>query len=119
MKFTPTTAGEFDLTAGIEPRDDEAVKDNNSATTRIKIIDGKIKVLLVETAPRWEFRYLQALLLRDRRVDLKCVLLEGDPEVASAGKGPYLPRFPEQREDLFKYDLVVLGDEDPAALPDG
>jgi len=112
VRFIPESAGEFDLQASIEPRNDETVKDNNSFSQRLKVIDAKIKVLLVDQSPRWEFRYLQAMLLRDRRVDLKCYLVEGDPRIAREGS-PYLPQFPSRKDDLFNYDLVVFGDVDP------
>lgn len=116
VKFTPDTLGEFELTASIEARSDEAVKDNNSRTQRIKVIDSKIKVLLVDQTPRWEFKYLQLLLLRDRRVELKCFLAEGDKAISRVPDSPYLPEFPARRDELFKYDLVILGDIDPKIL---
>jgi hypothetical protein len=116
MSFTPREKGDFQLAASIEPRDDEAVKDNNSASQPLHVVDAKIKVLYVEQSPRWEFRYLQALLLRDRRLDAHFVLLEGDPGIASAPKSPFLPTFPQNKEDLFKFDLVILGDVDPSSL---
>ena len=116
MKFTPQTQGDFDLQASIEPRPDEAVKDNNSRTQRLRVIDAKIKVLLVDQAPRWEFRYLQAMLLRDRRIDLKCFLVEGDPAIARGDNTPYLSQFPARKDELFKYDLVIFGDVDPKSI---
>lgn len=116
LKFTPETLGEFELTASVEPRSDEAVKDNNARSVRIKVIDSKIKVLLADQSPRWEFKYLQMLLLRDRRVELKCFLAEGDKAISRAPDSPYLPEFPARRDDLFKYDLVILGDLDPKIL---
>lgn len=116
LKFTPETLGEFELTAGIDARADEAVKDNNSRTQRIKVIDSKIKVLLVDQTPRWEFKYLQMMLLRDRRVELKCFLAEGDKAISRTADSPYLPEFPARRDELFKYDLVILGDIDPKIL---
>ncbi len=117
LRFTPQLAGEFDLTASIDPRDDETVKDNNSTTQRLKVIDAKIKVLLVDQSPRWEFRYLQAMLLRDRRVELKCYLVEGDPAITRGTNTPYLASFPARKEDLFHYDVVLFGDVDPRRLP--
>ena len=113
VKLTPKTPGDFEIVAAINPRDDEVVKDNNQASSTIKVIDGKIKVLLVEQSPRWEFKYLQAMLTRDRRIEFKCVLFEGDAELAKYQGSPYLADFPKTKEDLFKYDLVILGDVDP------
>src|SRR5207247_10762225 len=110
MRFTPQTAGDFDLEASIEPRPDEAVKDNNSRTQRLRVIDAKIKVLLVDQSPRWEFRYLQAMLLRDRRIELKCFLVEGDKGITRAAGSPYLAEFPARRDEVFQYDLIILGD---------
>jgi hypothetical protein len=112
MKFTPREKGSLDLVAAIPPFDDELVKDNNTRSQRIRVLDTKIKVLLVEQSPRWEFRYLQASLLRDRRVELKCVLVEGDPGIANGADSPHLEEFPRAKEDLFKYDLVIFGDVD-------
>jgi hypothetical protein len=117
MKLTPTVAGDFTVSASIAPRADEAVKENNSASTSIKVIDGKIKVLLVDSAPRWEFKYLQAMLLRDRRVDLKCVLQDADESLSEDANSPYLKTFPQSKPELFDhFDLVILGDVDPAGF---
>ena len=116
MKFTPQTAGEFELTASIEPRSDEVVKDNNSRAHRLKVIDAKINTLLVDQSPRWEFRYLQAMLMRDRRIDLKWFLVESDKAIARVEGTPYLPDFPARKDELFKYDLIILGDVDPKTL---
>jgi hypothetical protein len=116
LPFTPKQVGEFELRASIDPRSDEAAKDNNAVSQRLKVIDSKIRVLIVEAAPRWEFRYLQSVLLRDRRIDLKCWLTEGDPGIAGAEGSPYLQSFPATKEELFKYDLVIVGDVGPKEL---
>src|SRR5439155_15696428 len=116
MRFTPANLGEFDLTASIDPRADETVRDNNVRAQRLRIIDAKIKILLVDQSPRWEFRYLQAMLLRDRRVDLKCFLVEGDPGISRDTTAPYLAQFPSRKDDLFQYDLVIFGDVDPKSI---
>ena len=110
LPFTPKQVGEYELRASIPPRDDEAAKDNNAVSQRLKVIDSKIKVLMLEESPRWEFRYLQSVLLRDRRIELKCWLAEGDPGIAEGEGSPYVKAFPQTKEELFKYDLVVLGD---------
>lgn len=119
LSFTPKNVGEFQLRASIEAREDEAVKDNNAVGQRIRVIDSKVKVLLVESGPRWEFRYLQSVLLRDRRLEVKCWLQEGDPGIADGEGSPYVKGFPATKEDLFKYDLVILGDVDPKSLGEG
>ncbi len=116
MKFTAREKGNLDLVANVEPFPDELIKDNNTRSQRIRVLDTKIKVLIVEQSPRWEFRYLLAALLRDRRVELKCTLLEGDPGIATGANSPYLEEFPKTKDELFKYDLVIWGDVDPKLM---
>ncbi len=113
LKFTPGQTGDFELGAEVPARPDEILAENNRGTRRLRVVDDRIRVLQVEQSPRWEFRYLQALLLRDRRVELKCVLFDGDPAIARADGSPYLEGFPTRREDLFNYDLILFGDVDP------
>ncbi len=113
FKFTPEVVGDFELKIEIPPRPDEILSENNRLVRRLRVIDDRIRVLVLEQSPRWEFRYLQALLLRDRRVDLKCVLFDGDPAIARHPGSPYLARFPGRRDELFAYDLVIFGDVDP------
>jgi len=119
LSFTPQSQGQFELTASIDPRDDETVKENNSATHQLRVVDSKIRVLLADQSPRWEFRYLQAMLMRDRRVELKCFLVESDPAIARGTNTPYVDHFPARQDDIAKYDLVIFGDLDPRKLTPG
>ena len=119
LLVTPEKPGAFNLTVAVDPLASETIKDNNSQSQPIRVVDGKIKVLYVEQQPRWEFKYLQAMLLRDRRVDAKFVLIEGDQSLADGEKSPYLTAVPAAKEELFKYDLILIGDVDPSALGAG
>lgn len=110
VPFTPKEVGDYELRASVDPRSDEASKDNNAVAQRLRVIDSRVKVLYVETTPRWEFRYLQNTLLRDRRLDAKFVLLEGDASLAEGEQSPYLAKIPPTKDDLFKFDLIILGD---------
>ncbi|MCC6231456.1 MAG: VWA domain-containing protein [Verrucomicrobiales bacterium] len=113
LKLTPEQTGDFEITAELPVRADEILAENNRLSRRLRVVDDKVRVLFLEQSPRWEFRYLQALLLRDRRVDLKCVLFDGDPAIARGPGTPYLETVPTRREDLFAYDLILFGDIDP------
>lgn len=118
MKFLPPKAGNFQLEASIAPLADEAIRDNNKASQRVRVIDGKIQVLYIEQRPRWEFRYLQAMMIRDRRLEPKFVLLEGDPELSKEEGSPYLAEIPRSHDDWMKYDVVVIGDVDSRSFND-
>ena len=105
----PATAGDYQLQAKVRATEDEAVTENNRAEKKLKIIDEKIKVLYVEGMPRWEYRYLRWVLLRDPRLDVKFLLTQGDRDLAAHSPN-YLARFPEQGRSGLNFDLVILGD---------
>jgi len=112
LKFQPKTKGEYDLVATIPPLPDEAIKDNNTAAQRVRVIDGKVQVLYIEEKPRWEFRYLLAMLVRDKRLEPHFYLVDGDPELSREAGSPYLAALPATKDDWMKYDVVIIGDVD-------
>ncbi|MFB3891166.1 MAG: VWA domain-containing protein [Phycisphaerae bacterium] len=110
MTFTPDRVSEglrLDVVAA--PLPGEVNTDNNRLTKTIKVIDDKIKVLYVEGKPRWEFRYLRRVLLRDHRLDTKFLMTEGDKELAQPDN-EYVAEFPEDKAKAFHFDLIILGD---------
>jgi hypothetical protein len=117
MTFTPKKPGVYDLSATAEAQPEEANRSNNTDSKKIRVIDDKIKVLLIEQYPRWEFKYLQALLTRDRRVTLHTYLAEADPVLATLPNSQYVKQIPAGKADLIdKYDLVIIGDIDPRIM---
>jgi uncharacterized membrane protein len=116
MRIKPDLAGDFELRAFIAARDDETDSNNNEVKRRLRIVDDKVRILFVEQSPRWDYRYLQAVLTRDRRVEVKTLLIEGDQALAREEGSPYIEQFPENKKDLFEYDVVVFGDVDPKTL---
>ncbi|OYV77977.1 MAG: hypothetical protein B7Z73_19915, partial [Planctomycetia bacterium 21-64-5] len=72
-------------------------------------------MLLAQSYPSFEFRYLKHLLERDSTVKLRTVLQESDPEYAQLDETA-LAVFPVRREELFEYDVIVFGDVNPAFL---
>ncbi|MBI2807035.1 MAG: hypothetical protein HYX68_18795 [Planctomycetes bacterium] len=86
-------------------------KFEDKLTRTLRIADTKIKILYIEHSPRWEYKFLQPALLRDRRLEVHFILVNAAPEVAKAGL-PFLPEFPKEREKFFdaKYNLIILGD---------
>jgi hypothetical protein len=120
LTFTPPKGKEreekLDLVASIRLKDNDAFRD--SMTRQVRVLDSKVRVLYVENTPRWEFKFLQPALLRDRRVEARFILVSADPETLRPPGSltpeqrkhwPYLQAFPT-REKLLEYDVVILGD---------
>jgi uncharacterized membrane protein len=77
-----------------------------------------VRVLYVEDVPRWEYRYLKNALLRDRSVALQAFLCAVDADFAqehSEGRTA-LSELPRARDELERYDVVLLGDVGPESL---
>ena len=100
--------GSTTLDLSIPFAEGERVDKNNSRRFTIAGRPESIRVLVIETLPRWEYRYIRNALSRDPGVDVDCLLFH--PQLG-AGDGPdYIQSFPEKLEDLQKYDVVFLGD---------
>lgn len=113
--FTPRDVGDFELELEAEPLPNETNPRNNIEKRRLSVRKEKTRVLLVDRLPRWEFRELKTLLEREKTVDLKVLLQEADPEFSREDRTA-LPEFPVRREALFEYDVLILGDINPAFL---
>ncbi len=111
LTFTPdeNASGTIKLEVITPIRAGEASDTNNSTTHKVRILDEKIKVLYIEGMPRWEFRYLRQVLLRDPRLDVQFYMTQGDPTLAQTSR-QHIGRFPQNKETAFSYDLIIIGD---------
>jgi len=116
LSFIPDKVGFTNLEATIVPLEEEALKNNNTAKLNLRVVDNKFKVLQMEEAPRWDFQMLFAMLQRDRRMDAKCVVIEGDKDLAQEKDSPYLKELPEDEKAMTQYDIIILGDVNPDDL---
>ena len=95
----------------IVPFADEATAENNQTERSVRVVNEKINVLCMEGSARWEYRYLRAMLKRDPRINATFIATRGSAAMANSSS-EYIARFPNKREEAFKYDLVILGDVD-------
>jgi len=103
-----TEKGSSTLTLSIPVANGELIERNNSEKFAIAGRQESIKVLVIETTPRWEYRFIRNALSRDPGVDVDCLLLH--PQLGTGGGPDYIDTFPEELEDLQKYDVVFIGD---------
>lgn len=115
IPYRPTREGEFSYVVEAEPQPGELQTDNNRQERTVRVRREKIRVLLVQGEPSFEFRFLRNMLGRESTIELKTVLQGSDPEHAEQDPTA-LRGVPVRREDLFRYDVIVLGDPDPALL---
>lgn len=92
-----------------QSRPQELATDNNTRTIEVEVIDRPIRVLYVEGYPRWEFRYLKNLLIREKSISTSTYLLSADRSFAQEGDVP-ITRLPNDADEMDDYDVVVIGD---------
>ncbi len=110
LVWNPKAAGDYTLTLTIPKQADETVSENNTLSAPIAIREEKLRVLIVESYPRWEYRYLRNALSRDRGVELSCLLFHPGLSKPGGGNKDYIKQFPTGKDELSRYDVVFLGD---------
>jgi len=117
LPYRPDEAGEFRYVVEVQSIDGELDTENNRQTQSVRVSDEKIRVLLVQAYPSFEYRYLANMLQRDTSIELNTVLQSADPEHSEQSESA-LRGFPVRREELFGYNVIILGDADPTLLSD-
>jgi len=126
---TPDRLGvsDYEITASVSPG--ETFTENNSWQFQVAVTDDRTNVLIIESFPRWEFRYLRNLFhARDKSVHLQYVLLNPDeitdappaPTVHASADRPFgdseATALPQGRDQWQKFDAIILGDIPPATF---
>ena len=120
LTHQPTEPGETTYVLHIPLAEEEAQAiDTNRLERTVLVREAKpIRVLYIEGYARYEYRFIKNLLEREgelertkKSIDLKVLLLDADTEYASEDKSA-LSDFPT-RDELYGYDVVLLGDVDP------
>jgi len=123
LDYRPKEEGEKVFELRVPVQEGEANVENNVVERTINVRKTKlIKILYVEGEPRWEFRYVKALLERENQrvegnksFDIKVQLVGAEPDWIRQDKSA-ISEFPPKNE-LQQFDVVILGDFDPHLLP--
>jgi hypothetical protein len=97
LVWKPKATGDFTLALAVPKQSDESLTDNNKLTAPISIRDEKLRVLVVESYPRWEYRYLRNALSRDPGVELSCLLFHRGLAKGGGGTRTTSSSFPPAR----------------------
>jgi hypothetical protein len=108
LTWLPPSDGNYTLKVKIPLVEDETNSKNNEKSFQTRVENKVIKALLIDSLPRWEYRFLRNALDRDPGVDLKCLLFH--PELNESSGKNYLSEFPENFNNLAGFDVIFLGD---------
>jgi uncharacterized membrane protein len=129
LEHRPTEPGEKTYVVRVPVQPDEIDRDNNVIEKTIFVRETKqIRVLYVEGYRRYEYQYVKTLLEREsarlkgnKSIHLRVLLLDADSDFpledhTAIGSFPTPFRNADvhtKDDDLWSYDVIVLGDVDP------
>lgn len=87
-------------------------EDNVRTSAVLKVVDEKVRVLLVAGLPSWDYQQVQRLLQRDPSIRLSCWLQSMDEERQQEGDEP-ITDLPRTLAELGNYNVVILIDPNP------
>jgi hypothetical protein len=119
VSFTdkPDHEGTYQYDVVIQLVPGEATTQNNRQSATVVVTRDKLKVLLIDDQPRWEYQFLRNYLARDHRIELTALLLS--PARVENVASPGSPMMPGSRDGWSKFDVVILGDVPPEPLTRG
>lgn len=106
LQFKPQQEGTFNFVVSVPPEPGEVTTQNNDFPFIIKVVKTKLKVLYIDSGPRWEFTFLKRALQQDPNIDATYLVIKKNPKT---GEGP-VTKLPNTRKELFSYDVLLLGD---------
>jgi len=113
IRYTPETAGTFRFTVEVPAEPGELSTENNAARHVLTVKDARTKVLFVAGQPSYFYRFLKNALVVDKSILLSCWLQTADSDFVQEGSRR-ITHYPETRQELFDFDVLVFSDVDPA-----
>lgn len=111
----PGASGQLTWTVRLVPDGADLSAENNTSDLRIELMDKPIRVVYFDGYPRWEYRYLKNLLLRERSIRSAALLLSADKKFLQEGS-ELLDFIPRTAAGWSPIDVLVIGDMRPELL---
>ncbi len=101
--------GDRTLVVDVETSVGDLIAENDIMSFDVEVVDRPIRVLYIEGYPRWEYRYLKNLLVREQSIESSVMLISADRDFAQEGNTP-ISRLPRTAEEFEQFDLILIGD---------
>ncbi len=108
-----TEAGAFEYTIRVAAGTEviESRMDNNAESRTVNVFDRPTRVLIVAGGPMRDYIFAKNLLYRHKSIDVDVWLQTGRVGISQDADN-LLFKFPEKREELFAYDVLLAFDAD-------
>jgi hypothetical protein len=108
-----TTQGSQRWKVRVVPGGPDLVTENNEADVGIEMLGRPLRVAYFDGYPRWEYRYLKNLLVREESFKASSMLLSSGRRFVLEGEANAMMSIPRSPEEWREYDVVVIGDVRP------
>ena len=105
----PESPGEARWTVRVIPDVPDLSEANNAQSLTLELADSPLRVVYFDGYPRWEYRYVKDLLVREESIRSSATLLATSRRSIQEGDVA-LTRIPRSTEDWAEFDAVILGD---------
>ena len=112
LSGSETDAGARSWTVRLRAGDSDLIAENNERSIQLDVIDRPIRTAYFDGYPRWEFRYLKNLLIREGSIRSSNLLLAVEKRFLQEGE-ELLRALPRSSEEWAPFDVVLLGDLRP------
>ena len=112
LYFPIGKAGAKSLTFSIDPLEGEENVANNAITRPILVSEAKRRILYIEGAPRWEYKFIRRAEEDDPTIQLVSMLRTSENKIYRQGindPNELAQGFPVRAEDLFGYAGIIVG----------
>lgn len=119
--ITENAPGLFQYTIEVDPFPGESDLQNNKRAVFVRVTDHRTQVLLVEAEPYWDSKFMLRALRKDPNLDVTSFFqlnqrksiairqVQSNPDRDPNQSAPKAVRIPRTRDELFAYDVVILG----------
>lgn len=108
----------MNMQASITPLAEEVESTNNERPLRFAAVTQSYRLLIIDGRSRWETRYLRNAFERDSQWEVNAVIAGPGTDDETIPRGDADGTFPESRDALFRYDIIVFGEVVPELLAD-
>lgn len=120
VKFpqSPTQAGQVQFTVRVKAAGSaaEANNEDNQQGVSVNVFDRPTRVLLVAGGPLRDYQFVRNMLFRHKSVEVDVYLQTAGTGTSQESRNLLLA-FPETREQLFEYDVIMAFDPDWKRIP--
>lgn len=106
------TAGVQAWKARVVPGGADLVPENNEAEVGIEMLGRPLRVAYFDGYPRWEYRYIKNLLVREKSFRASSMLLSAGRRFVLEGE-EIVMSIPRSPEEWREFDVIIMGDVRP------